>query len=98
MLAAEHTLEFRHADRALQTERCRPRAHPGAARLGARQVVVLNSRADSAGAGHRPVRLLEVVVGLAGGELSDRQHETVSTRYAAESSARAEKSRASGRR
>ena len=76
-------------DRPAQAERSSSAALPAAARLGAAQVVVLDARADGSSASHRAVRLLEVVADLAGGELSDRQHRTVSTAQAVERSERA---------
>ena len=74
MLAGKHALQFLRFDRALEPERVCSRAQPPPGRLWAAEVVVLDARAHGLRAGHRFLRLLEVVLGLAGGEFSDREH------------------------
>ena len=62
------------ADLAVEAQQPRGRTHPDAARLRPAQVVVLDTRADRLSARHVPLRLLEVVVGLAAREFADRKH------------------------
>lgn len=74
MLARQHPIQCDAVDRALEPERAGAGAHPRARGLRPADVVVLDARADSRRTRQRATRVLEVVAGLAGRELSDRQH------------------------
>jgi hypothetical protein len=61
-------------DRSLDLEVASQGADPLAGRFGAAEVVVLDAGRDAGRMVDPAPRLLEVVVGLAGGELPDREH------------------------
>ena len=74
VLAGQHAMQLLTVDLAAQAEQRRAVADPLAGRLGPGEVVVVDAAGHGAGPGGRPVGLLEVVVGVADGDLSDREH------------------------
>ena len=74
VLAGQHALQLLAVDLAAQAEQRCAVADPLAGRLGPGEVVVVDAAGHGAGPGDRPVGLLEVVVGVADGDLSDRKH------------------------
>ena len=58
-----------------EAERRRPATEPRAARFGASGVVVLETVADALDGVDAPLGLVEVILGLAGHEFADREHE-----------------------
>src|SRR3954453_23238639 len=74
MHTTEDPIQTQRIDLAVELKRPPATTDPPAGRLGTAEVVVLNARTQRAGASHGAMGLLQVVVGLADGELSDRQH------------------------
>ena len=78
--AVEHATQRVAVDRARKTELGRRSADPQAARLSAAGGVLLDAVADAVDRVDAHLCLVEVVLGLAGRELADREHRACTSR------------------